>query len=108
MTTWIPSPLSTGIDVDVDSVLALAAGLDAAARAAADLHDHPGVVAGRAADCGDDELASAVVALARAWDDGLAVLRGQLTFWAGAAEHAAQTYTQVEGRTLASFALVVP
>ena len=106
MTSWIPSPVGR-IEVDVDAVSALAALLQAASRAAEDLHEHPGAVAGRAADCGDDELCAAVVALAGGWDDGLAVLRGQLAWWAGAMEHAARTYAQVEGRSAASF-LPVP
>jgi hypothetical protein len=55
--------------------------MERAALAVRDLRGHPGVLRGRAADCGDDELAAALVGFAGAWDEGLADVAAQATRW---------------------------
>ena len=73
---------------------------DQVARAAAvvrALHEHPGVLAGRAADAGDDDLASALVELASRWDEGWAVVGAEADRWAALIQAVAGTYAAADG-----------
>jgi hypothetical protein len=70
--------------------------LDAAAHGIRDLRDHPGVLRGRALDCGDDELAAALVGFASAWQEGLDRVAAEATRWALVMRAARDTYLQTE------------
>ncbi len=79
-----------------DAIEAAAADVAAAAAAIRALHDHPGVLAGQAADSGDGGLSAALVAFAASWDWGLQVVGGETDRWAHLLTAAAATYRAVE------------
>jgi hypothetical protein len=83
---------------DLGSLDETALRLTAAARAVDDLRDHPGVLRGRALDLADDELATAVVDLAIAWDWGLQGLAAETRRWAALVTCAADAYRQADAR----------
>jgi hypothetical protein len=68
----------------------------AAALAIAELRDHPGVLRGRAADAGDDEVRAALVSFASAWDWGLELVQHETDRWADLLRAVADTYRSLE------------
>lgn len=60
------------------------------------LREHPGVLAGRAADAGDDALRDALVAFGADWDWGWRVVGGEAERWAALLTAALETYATVE------------
>ncbi len=88
-------------DVDLAALQLAAEEVSRAAAAARSLRAHPGVLAGRAADAGDEELREALVALGTRWDWGWGVVGGEADRWAALLDAAAQTYAAVE-RTVAT------
>ena len=79
-----------------DAMEAQAQRLERAAHAVHELREHPGVVRGRAHDCGDGELADALVGFAQAWSQGLADLAAQATRWQVLLRTAAELYQTTE------------
>ncbi|WP_426560531.1 hypothetical protein ACPPVT_12075 [Angustibacter sp. McL0619] len=73
-----------------------------AADAVRDLRGHPGVLRGRARECGDDELGDALIAMAAAWDETLGDLAGEATRWQVLLRMAADTYRAAEAGAVPS------
>ncbi|GAB3599958.1 hypothetical protein GCM10027446_32530 [Angustibacter peucedani] len=89
----------TGVRVSVDTG-AVRAAADAVGEVACGLRallDHPGLLEGRAADAGDDDLRAALVDLGRRWDHGWGVLAAESAHWADLLAGAADVYDTVEG-----------
>jgi hypothetical protein len=88
--------MSAGFGADAMSLEETAQRLAQAASVVRDLRDHAGVVRGRAADAGDEELAAAIVAFAQSWQWGLEVVGAEADRWAVAVRAVARTYRELE------------
>jgi hypothetical protein len=94
----------TGIlHADPDALDAAAGRLAAASSAVRHLHEHPGVLRGRALDGGDPELAVALVALADSWRDGLDAVADEAYRWSRLLASAAGCYRGVEQQVRTSW-----